>query len=255
MVLAVGQHNLFVLLGFWGFLDVTMAPPDKPRSRFMPKDILIISALTVTEMGSRFLSVLQEARPFHLWNLPWRQHCPPRFPGESIKARDGGVKTETPFAEAFVHLFPDNAGGASLSLPRPVTEIREGTYVFHVTLPGVSRTIAMSYDYTLEDLHLAIQDAFDFDNDHLYAFYMDGKRFSRHAYKDPRCDEAPFADEAAAGQLDLYVGQRFLYFFDFGHSWEFGVELREISDAPHRGRPTIVAAKGTPPQQYPHSDW
>lgn len=47
------------------------------------------------------------------------------------------------------------------------------TYTFHVALPGTGRTwrkLELLADQTLEDLHLAIQDAFEFDNDHLYSF-------------------------------------------------------------------------------------
>ncbi len=52
------------------------------------------------------------------------------------------------------------------------------TYTFHVSLPGtgkVWRKVEMRGDQTLEQLHLAIQDAYEFDNDHLYSFFMSGK--------------------------------------------------------------------------------
>ena len=52
------------------------------------------------------------------------------------------------------------------------------TYTFHVSLPGtrrVWRKIEMSADQTLEDLHFAIQDAYEWDADHLYSFFMSGK--------------------------------------------------------------------------------
>lgn len=52
------------------------------------------------------------------------------------------------------------------------------SYIFHVSLRGRGRTwrkIELRADQTLHDLHMAIQDAFEWDNDHLYAFYMSGK--------------------------------------------------------------------------------
>ena len=52
------------------------------------------------------------------------------------------------------------------------------SYTFHVSLPGTGRTwrkLELRADQTLHDLHLAIQNAFEWDNDHLYAFYMSGK--------------------------------------------------------------------------------
>ena len=55
-------------------------------------------------------------------------------------------------------------------------------YVFNAKLDrwqGVRRTIAVRADQTLADLHDALQAAFDWDNDHLYAFWLDGKFWSR----------------------------------------------------------------------------
>jgi hypothetical protein len=52
------------------------------------------------------------------------------------------------------------------------------TYTFHVSLPGTGRVwrkIEMRADQTLEDLHFAIQDAYEWDADHLYSFFMSGK--------------------------------------------------------------------------------
>ena len=52
------------------------------------------------------------------------------------------------------------------------------TYTFHVSLPGTGRTwrkIEMSADQTLEELHFAIQDAYEWDTDHLYSFFMSGQ--------------------------------------------------------------------------------
>lgn len=52
------------------------------------------------------------------------------------------------------------------------------TYVFRVSIPRAGRAfrkIEMRADQTLADLHHAIQDAFEFDNDHLYSFFMSGK--------------------------------------------------------------------------------
>ncbi len=52
------------------------------------------------------------------------------------------------------------------------------TYTLHVSLPGTGRTwrkIEMRADQTLEALHFAIQEVFDWDGDHLYSFFMSGK--------------------------------------------------------------------------------
>lgn len=56
------------------------------------------------------------------------------------------------------------------------------TYTFHVSIPGTGRVwrkIELVEDHTLEDLHWAIQEAFDFGGDHLYSFFMSGKAWDR----------------------------------------------------------------------------
>ncbi len=52
------------------------------------------------------------------------------------------------------------------------------TYTFHISLPGfgrVWRKIELAADQTLEDLHFAIQNAYDWDAAHLYSFFMSGE--------------------------------------------------------------------------------
>ncbi len=52
------------------------------------------------------------------------------------------------------------------------------TYTFNVSLAdeeGVWRQLELPADFTLEALHLAIQEAYAFDNDHLYSFFMSGE--------------------------------------------------------------------------------
>jgi hypothetical protein len=52
------------------------------------------------------------------------------------------------------------------------------TYTFHVSLPGtgkVWRKIEIGAEQTLEDLHHAIQAAYEWDADHLYSFFMNNK--------------------------------------------------------------------------------
>ncbi len=56
------------------------------------------------------------------------------------------------------------------------------TYTFRITLPYFKhmwRTIEMHADQTLPYLHNAIQHAFEFDDDHLYSFFMSGKAWDK----------------------------------------------------------------------------
>lgn len=52
------------------------------------------------------------------------------------------------------------------------------TYTLHVSLAGAGRSwrkIEIAGNQTLEDLHYAIQDAFEWDADHMYSFFMSGR--------------------------------------------------------------------------------
>ena len=78
------------------------------------------------------------------------------------------------------------------------------TYTFHVSLPNTGRTwrkIEMRADQTLDDLHFAIQSAYDWDSDHLYSFFMSGKAWdSDTEYRlpegvDPWGEDNDFDDE------------------------------------------------------------
>jgi len=58
------------------------------------------------------------------------------------------------------------------------------TYTFHVSLPGTGRTwrkIELRADQTLENLHFAIQGAYQWDADHLYSFFMSGKAWDERS--------------------------------------------------------------------------
>jgi hypothetical protein len=80
------------------------------------------------------------------------------------------------------------------------------TYTFHVSLPGTGRVwrkIEMRADQTLEGLHFAIQDAYEWDADHLYSFFMSGQAWDESSeyclpegsdpWGEPLYEEKPFA--------------------------------------------------------------
>src|SRR5207302_9709235 len=111
---------------------------------------------------------------------------------------------------------PELAPVSPLHLPAP-----EHGYRVKVSLewkPSVWRVIEMLDNQTLEDLHLAIQRAFRWDNDHLYAFFLSGRAWDRVTeVAAPFGDaEPPTTDEVTLAALEVRPGQRFLYIFDFG---------------------------------------
>src|SRR3954451_22208065 len=66
-------------------------------------------------------------------------------------------------------------------------------YVFRARLDGaggVKRRLVVRSDQTLADLHLALQTAFGWDDEHLYAFWLDGRYWSLDAAEDGRPEHA-----------------------------------------------------------------
>ena len=128
--------------------------------------------------------------------------------------------------------------------------------VNHRALPQVWRDIEIAEDQTLEDLHPAIQRAYDWSDDHLYSFFMSGQAMDRQTeIGSPWSDTYQHTHEIEIGNLGLKVGQKFLYYFDYGDSHEFDVQmLRTDPSAPLRKYPRVVARQGQVPPQYPDYD-
>ena len=157
------------------------------------------------------------------------------------------------FYEAFSPILAK--GSLTKGLPAGLPEPVEGTYVFKVSWQqDVWRTIALSARHSLHDLHLTILEAFAFDYEHYYGFFMDGRAWSKNALYDPGMDEGPWADGAELGQLRLYQGKKILYIYDFGDSWRFDVTLEKILEEPWDGPPEILKTKGESPEQYPYEE-
>ena len=113
----------------------------------------------------------------------------------------------------------------------------------------------MSAKHTLLDLHDAIQRAYDFDDDHLYSFFMDSKPWSHERFTSPYDDEGPHVDEVCVGDLGLSIEQKFLYLFDYGDEWKFQVEVEDIRQEGKKPRkPKVVEEQGKAPEQYPMYD-
>ncbi len=121
----------------------------------------------------------------------------------------------------------------------------------------VWRVIEILAGQTLEDLHLAIQEAFGWDNDHLYAFFMSGRAWDGSTEIEGPLGEAepPTADEVTLAELGLRPGQKFLYIFDFGDDLRHQIEVLEtFSPVPEGEYPRISESHGKAPQQYPEWD-
>jgi hypothetical protein len=130
----------------------------------------------------------------------------------------------------------------------------------------VSRTIQIRGDQTLQDLHHAIFDAFDREEEHAYEFQfgkgpMDPKalRYVLPGAFEMRSDEpnppAGRVDMATIASLRLKIGDRFGYWFDFGNDWWHQINVEGVDEKVPRGKfPKVTKRVGKSPPQYPDED-
>ena len=128
----------------------------------------------------------------------------------------------------------------------------------------VWRELELTGDQTLADLGEAIPLAFGFDDPHLWSFFLSGKPWdSATEYaRSPSPDSAGGRQARPADRLhirDAPAGKEFLFLFDYGDEWHFGVRLVRTGTAPEPDAryPRVVASHGQAPPQYPpvEEDW
>ena len=116
------------------------------------------------------------------------------------------------------------------------------------------RIVCMNLSDTLYDLHRTIQSVFEFDDDHLYEFYV-GQGMLKETYAPEVAansgEEIP-VEETALGDLGMKKGMKFSYLFDFGDMWWFDIKVLGIGEGSVTS-PQLVKAVNPAPQQYP--DW
>ena len=124
-----------------------------------------------------------------------------------------------------------------------------------VDVGGVSARLSVGSHEHLTALHEAIQEAFGWDDDHLYSFWLDGKFWGDDATEFVR-PGMPDSDSRTAavplGELDLAVGAKIAYVFDYGDEWRVMLTLRERRDGDPG--PRVIERRGTAPAQYPSPD-
>ncbi|WP_165250474.1 plasmid pRiA4b ORF-3 family protein [Paludisphaera soli] len=129
--------------------------------------------------------------------------------------------------------------------------------------PVVSRTLAMRGDQTLADLHWAVFDAFDRDDEHMYEFQfgerpMDPRARCYGMAEDTSLEldhRSRLADHARLDDVGLIVGLTFFYWFDFGDDWWHRIQVVAIENAPPGGAyPREVGRVGPSPPQSSYDE-
>lgn len=108
---------------------------------------------------------------------------------------------------------------------------------------------------TLQNLHHAIQKAVDFDNHHLYDFWIARTATSRDRIKF----DGEIGDDYEKPIANLYPmpeKRHLFYLFDYGDNWLFKitkVNRGAVAADPTVKYPRLVSETGTRPVQHP--DW
>jgi hypothetical protein len=227
-------------LWFFGFyaMDIPKSAPKVDKYTFPGKSI------TLTAFGNQLFEILATQRPEQLWHVEMRAIF--------YIEEESETSTLPPFHEAFVPLFGENDLEKTLSIPdpRPVT----GGFRLKVSLArDCYRVFDLAAGTFLSDLHMAIQGAFDFDNDHLFGFYMK----AANSQRDYGITGSPVnygeTDENTLAMHDLFVGQTFRYVFDFGDHWEFSIKVLKYFPDWESEDIELFEKVGDSPVQY--SEW
>jgi hypothetical protein len=107
-----------------------------------------------------------------------------------------------------------------------------------------SRTIEVKEDFTLRGLHNYLQEIVDFDNDHLYEFYVG---------RNPRNRAHTVATTTRLNEIYPLKGQKIYYLFDFGDSWLFEIKKsrKKKTVSADTEYPVVIESSGVNPDQYP----
>ena len=112
--------------------------------------------------------------------------------------------------------------------------------------PRVARRMDVPSDTYLDDLHLYIQAAMGWDNDHVWGF--DARRYGQRDHWSPE----EYDDEFDVTLLDVIAflkGKReFTYVYDYGDHWEHKIRIGKIQPArDDRHYPYLVSGTGRCP--------
>lgn len=117
---------------------------------------------------------------------------------------------------------------------------------------NVYRVLRTDGNNTLDGLCYEILSAFDFDNDHLYMFSLQRKKYDSEGYYHPEATGGKNAEKISLNELNLKVRNKFLFLYDFGDEWMFDITVKKIEQSDILTLTYIKEQKGEI-SQYP--DW
>jgi hypothetical protein len=123
---------------------------------------------------------------------------------------------------------------------------------------SIYRDVAIRHTQTFFDLHEAILKAYGFDSKHKATFYrsndhwQQGREISLDVYdKEYKAPPLLMKETTVCSEIRI-PGQKFVYNYDFNKSWNFLVELINVSkdENPKLSYPVVIRTEGIAPSQY-----
>ena len=110
----------------------------------------------------------------------------------------------------------------------------------------------VSDDTSLVDLHEIIQISIGWEDYHLWTFSINGREYG-HAYGEGLTIEDY---DTTLSDLNIRLGQRFLYTYDFGDYWQHEVRLEKITEPePSKTYPVCIGGKRACPPEDCGGPW
>ena len=154
-------------------------------------------------------------------------------------------------SELLSERMPMHGSCPFMSMPQEPNAVQIGVSLETVE-PEVWRRLILPLTWNLEQLHLAIQAAFNWWNYHLHEFRIGGLR-----YGDPSLleeggfeDDPRVFDEHEVRLRDFHGLETFVYVYDFGDNWRHTVaieKLLSLDAAPKQGT-CVGDARARPPE-------
>jgi hypothetical protein len=128
--------------------------------------------------------------------------------------------------------------------------------------PAVSREIEIDSEKSLRDLAEGIVEAFGFEFNHAFGFYLPetrrgGKRSQpKSEVLADRGEESDSLSVSATRVADAFpqVGRTMMFLFDYGDNWRFTIAVIGFGEKMPKTRyPRVLRKVGTPPE--PHGLW
>jgi hypothetical protein len=108
-------------------------------------------------------------------------------------------------------------------------------YVLRVSIrdsrPPIWRKLSVPGNFTLEDLHVVLQIAFGWDEEHMHSFTINSREYGMAQALEMMTvfDDAELIDEATVRLDDLLTEkQKFTYLYEFGDSWLHRISVSKV---------------------------